>query len=68
MKKNRRLLKVMSLAMSLSSTILVTAWGVMKLADWGYISRSLGFVIFIMIIVSLFVTILYNASSKKDSL
>lgn len=67
-KEKRRLLRITALATGLSSTILFAAWGLMKLADKGHISRGLGFLIFVGVIISFFITIFANAHNKKDSL
>ena len=67
MRERHRLLRVLSLAMALPSTIFAAAWGFMTLAKKGLISRELGLVLFLALIFSLLIAMVYNAYRKKRS-
>ena len=67
MKKNVRWPKIMALGLSLSSTIMITAWGTMKLAKLQLIDRGTGFVILLAVVFCSLGMMFYHATGKKNS-
>lgn len=59
-------LPIMSLAMSLPTTILVTAWGAKELYEAGYLSQKLSFLLFFLITTQTLVIMVIYAFRKKN--
>jgi len=56
----------LGIAMSIPSTIFIMSWLSMKLIDWGYLSKTLGVILFISIIVGSLILLVWNGVNKKN--
>jgi hypothetical protein len=66
MKASANWLKIMALGLSLPGTIFFMAWGTMKIVEMGYISKPVGFGIFLAVVVNSLGMIVYYALNKKN--
>lgn len=64
--KNKKWLKITSLAMSLPSTIFMAVWGTMHLAKKGVITQGEAVFIFLGIIGSFLFLMVYYAYKRKN--
>lgn len=56
--------RILSLFLSFSSTILFLAWATMAMAEKGLFSRNLGFLLFVGLIFSFFILVLFKAKGS----
>jgi len=56
----------LGIAMSIPSTIFVIAWLSMKLVELGYISKTWGVILFLIVIINSFVLLVWNGINKKN--
>ena len=64
---DKKWITVLGLAMSLPSTILVTAWLAHFLVTHGYVSKLVGFGFFFLVIFNIFYWIVWHAIKNKRS-
>lgn len=63
---DRKWIQVLGLALSLPSTILFSAWGLMHLADEEIISKGLAVFLFLAIIVNILFLMVWHAFKNKN--
>jgi len=65
-KFDQKWLKVLGIAMSLPSTIFVTAYGSFKLSELGYLSKVQAVLLFLAIVCNMLFMMVYYALNKKN--
>lgn len=63
---DKKMMKPMALALSLPSTILFTAWGLMHLVKEGLLNRYIAISLFLLIIFNTFFLMLRYGRRKKN--
>jgi purine-cytosine permease-like protein len=63
---DKKWIKIMGLAMSLPSTIIVMAWSTMELYKKGYLSQTQAVILFLAVIFNLLFMMVYYAYKKKN--
>ncbi len=63
---DRKWIKVLGIAMSLPSTIFVTAWGTMQLHEKKILSQTQAVLLFLAIIINMIGMMVYYALKRKD--
>jgi hypothetical protein len=66
MKFDQKWVKVLGIAMSLPSTIFVTAYGSFKLSELGYLSKVQAVLLFLAIVCNMLFMMVYYALKKKN--
>ncbi len=63
---NPKWMKVLGLAMSLPSTIFVTAWGTMQLHEKKILTQTQAVLLFLAIVLNMLGMMVYYALKRKD--
>ena len=66
MKLDPKWIKIVGIAMSLPSTIFVTAWLSMKLHEIGYISEVQAVLLFLAVVCNMLFMMVYYAVKRKN--
>lgn len=63
---DKKWIKIMGLALSLPSTIFITAWGTMHLAEIGILTKVQAVLIFLLIVLNILFSMVYYAYKRKN--
>lgn len=66
MRLSGRWARILGIGMSIPSTIFVVAWGTHEAIQAGYVSKPVGWGLFMLVIAQSFFMLIYNVMNKKD--